>query len=95
MYVLLFGFWLVLNGRITLEILLLGAVITAALAFLLYRFFGYTPRKEGRILRKFPLFLCYLAVLTLEILKASVRMFRFILTSGKNIEMTIITSKPG
>ena len=95
MYALLFLFWLVLNGRITLEIVLTGLVLTAALALLLRIFAGYTLRKEWRFLRKAPLFLAYLAVLIFEILKASFSMFHFILSAGKNIEPALVTFRPG
>ena len=33
MFVLLLLFWLILNGKVTIEILLIGAAISAALTF--------------------------------------------------------------
>ena len=51
MYILLFGFWLLLNGKITLEICLLGAGIVFCMALLESRLFGYRPADEIRLLK--------------------------------------------
>ncbi|MCQ2418400.1 MAG: Na+/H+ antiporter subunit E [Clostridia bacterium] len=91
MYCLLFAFWLVLNGKLTLEVILLGLALTAALGVLLFALFSYTPRREWKLLKKIPLFVCYLLVLLWEIIKANVTMFAFILNERKTIEPTLVT----
>ena len=67
---MLFCFWLLLNGNVTLEIVLLGLAVTALMALLEYTLFGYTPKTEGMLLRKAPVFCAYIPVLMWEILKA-------------------------
>ena len=44
MYLILFGLWLILNGALTVEIVLFGIGITALLAAASYALFGYTPK---------------------------------------------------
>ena len=56
MYIILFLFWLLLNGKVTSEIVLLGLAIVAAMGLLEYRLFGYTPKMELRLMRKAPIF---------------------------------------
>lgn len=91
MYILLFGFWLLLNGKITTEIMLLGIVITAAMGVLEYKLFGYTPAAELRILRKAPVAIAYLPVLVWEILKAGWGVTKVIFFPHNKITPTLVT----
>ena len=78
MYLLLYFFWLILNGRLTWEVALLGLAVVAAVGALAYVLFGYTPRREWRIVKKIPLFMLYVFVLLWEILKANWAVLGFI-----------------
>ena len=49
MFFLLFGFWVLLNGSWTLEIALIGLVVSAALYAFIVKFMGYSPKKEWRL----------------------------------------------
>ena len=80
MLTVLFLLWLVFNGRITTEILALGALITTGLAWLSIHFLGYSFSAEGRLLSKVPLFLVYAAHLFIEIVKANVHVIRLVLS---------------
>ena len=79
MYLLLMILWLILNGRITPELLLLGAVLTAALGLVIRALFGYGPARELRLYRKTPLFLAFAAVLAWQIVKANFSVARIVL----------------
>ena len=46
MFIVLFVLWIILNGRITLEIAIFGAVICGALYLFLYKFMEYSPNRE-------------------------------------------------
>mgnify|MGYP001700756323 CR=1 FL=1 len=46
MFFLLFGFWVLLNGSWTLEIALIGLVVSAALYAFIVKFMGYSPKKD-------------------------------------------------
>ena len=92
MYLLLYFFWLILNGRLTWEVALLGLAVVAAVGALAYVLFGYTPRREWRIVKKIPLFMLYVFVLLWEILKANWAVLGFIVNEHRAIEPTLATS---
>lgn len=83
MYLLLMGLWLLLNGRVTWEILLIGLGLTALLALLIRALFGYGPRRELRLWRKLPLALLYLLNLVWEIVKAAAHVLGFVLIRSR------------
>lgn len=91
MYLLSFCFWLLLNGRLTLEITLVGLVLTAVMALVLYGLFDYTPATEGFVLRKLPLLLVYVVVLVWEILKANLAVCACILRKNRRVEPKLVT----
>ena len=80
MFLLFMAVWLILNGRATVEIILFGLVISAALFYFMCRYMGYNSRKELLLFRLFPLFIRYLWVLVQEIVKANVCVLRLILS---------------
>ena len=71
MYVMIFVLWLVFNGRITLEIVLLGLLFTAVFALFLAKFLDYRPKDNVRTLRRVVLGVIYVAVLIREIVKSN------------------------
>ena len=91
MYIVLFLFWLLLNGKITLEICLLGAGIVFCMALLESRLFGYRPADEIRLLKKVPLMIAYVFVLLWEILKANAVVSRCILFKHYKVTPTLVT----
>ena len=72
MPVLFFVLWIILNGRITLELVVLGILISAGVTYFAYKTAGYIPENDLRIIRNFPLFVVYTLNLLLEIVKAAV-----------------------
>lgn len=80
MLVLFFLVWLILNGRITLEICVFGAVISAVLFYFICRFMDYSWEKERYFWRIVPLSGAYFWVLVKEIVKANVCVLRMILS---------------
>ena len=78
MFVLFFLFWIILNGRITLEITIFGIVISAAIYLFICIFMDYSPKKDLFLVKKIPLVIAYIAVLIREIIKANITMARFI-----------------
>lgn len=91
MYILLFCFWLLLNGKLTAEVCLLGLAITAALAALEYGLFGYKPNRELRAIRKAPLFLAYVFVLLWEIVKAGLLVSKCVLFKKYTVTPKLVT----
>lgn len=95
MYILLYLFWIILNGRVTAEILSIGLVLTVGIGLLMKVLFGYTIKKDIRFLKKAPLFLIYIFVLILEILKASLSTMKCILGRRENLKPVLVNFTPG
>ena len=71
MFLFLFALWLLLNGRVTLEICLFGVVVAGAVyAFSVYAL-GFHPSHEKRLLKRLGGYIAYAAVLIWEIIKAN------------------------
>ena len=83
-----------MNGKITLEICLIGVAATALIGLLMRVLFGYTLALDLRILKKVPLFICYIFVLIWEIIKASAAMFSYIFKDKETVEPVLVTFKP-
>jgi multicomponent Na+:H+ antiporter subunit E len=79
MYVLIFAVWLILNGKVTIEICCFGLVISAALFYFMCRFMGYSMKKELLIWRLLPLMVQYFGVLVAEIVKANLVVLKIVL----------------
>lgn len=90
MYLLIFVLWLIFNGKLTLEIVLFGLALTAALGLLAKLLLGYGPKKELRIYRMLPLFLVYLAVLFWEVFKANLSTMGRVLRGRRSVEPTLV-----
>lgn len=93
MYVVFFFLWIVFNGKITLEIVLLGIIIAAVMYYFTWRFMGYSPGKEIKSFRKIGLGIEYILILFWEIVKANIHVIHFIVTSKYQIEPVIIRFK--
>lgn len=80
MFFFLFALWIVFNGRVTAETVLLGLLFAAAIFTFACRFLDYSLAKEKKIFILAPLLLRYLGVLIVEIVKSTFTACRFILS---------------
>ena len=78
MFFLLFGFWVLLNGRWTAEIAVVGVVVCAALYAFMAAFMGYSPRKEWAIVKRLGRILAYTGYLVGEVVKSAFAVLRLI-----------------
>lgn len=90
MSVLLFLLWLILNGQVTLEIVILGIVLVALVLLAMTRLTDYSFKGELKIWKKVPLALAYVFVLIWEILKANKMVARIILDRRIKVEQTVV-----
>ena len=79
----LFLFWIVLNGKLSVDVVVTGAAVSAALSWFACRVLGISPREERRFLRCLPGVFCYLAYLLGQVLRANLDVIRVILSPGK------------
>jgi len=78
--VFLFLLWIILNGRVTLEICLFGIVIAGAIyGFAVYAL-GYRLQNEMRLWKRLGMYAFYALALIVEIFKANFSVMRIILT---------------
>lgn len=88
----LFALWLILNGRITGEVCLIGLVITAGVYAFCVLALGYSPKHEKGLLKQAWRYAVYFAALLWEILTANVTVMKIILT-GREYHPGIVEIK--
>lgn len=90
MFLLFFAVWVILNGKVTLEICLFGMGISAALFYFICKYMDYSIRSEMLLFRLIPLFFQYFWVLVQEIVKANVAVFKLIMSPELQPEPAIV-----
>lgn len=90
MYLLLLLMWFIFNGRVTLEVLLFGAIICAWLYWFISKHMGFSFKKELTLVKKIPLYLKYAVVLLWEIIKANLAVIRIVLSPKLEIEPVLV-----
>ncbi len=83
MFVLVFLLWMILNGRITAELVIIGLIIAAAVTFFVHKAMNYSFKSDVRVLQNLHLFALYILVLIREIVKASFSVIAGIITRKK------------
>ncbi|MBQ8947273.1 MAG: Na+/H+ antiporter subunit E [Lachnospiraceae bacterium] len=78
MYIILVLFWILLNGRFTIEILIFGLIIAAAVFWFTCRFLDYSVRKDLLLIRSLGMLLMYVVILLKEIFLANCQVLRFV-----------------
>lgn len=78
MPIIFFIFWIILNGNVTLEIVLFGIVISCAVYFFCQKFLRYNIKKEIKLYRKVFRYIGYAALVIWEIAKANVDVLKVI-----------------
>ncbi|MBQ7902250.1 MAG: Na+/H+ antiporter subunit E [Oscillospiraceae bacterium] len=90
MYILLFLLWIVLNARITAEIVAFGLVISGAIYWFMCRYLEYSPKNDIIFLKNLPRAVVYLAVLFVEIIKSSLIAMKFVYSKKMDIQPQIV-----
>ena len=79
MFILLYALWLILNGRITLEICLLGLAISALIYLFMCKFMDFSIKKDLALMSKIGLGIAYFFVLLKEIFVSNFKVMAIIL----------------
>jgi multicomponent Na+:H+ antiporter subunit E len=85
--------WIVFNGKFTLEILIFGIVLSAALYLFTWKVLGYGPKQEKEVLRKLPRMLLYFLLVFKEIVKANWGVLKIVLNPKSKIEPKMVYFK--
>ena len=95
MSVLLFLLWIILNGRVTIEIVIFGVLITAVIMLFAVKAVGYDIHNDARIAGNLPLFVVYTLNLIWEIVKASAAVMGVAFSGKKKPEPVIVEFDSG
>ena len=90
MFILLWLFFVLLNGRLTLEIALIGAAVAGLALLFACRYAGWSLKSEKGFLRRLPRLLVYALYLLKEIAKANLTTLRRVY-SRREVEPAIVT----
>ena len=90
MYILFLLAWIIFNGNITLEILIFGVVIAAAMLAFMCKFMDYSLKKEINVYKKSIYFISYVVLLLREIVKANIAIIPKILTIEEEMDPIIV-----
>ena len=91
MFLILFGLWVVFNGKWTTEIALLGVAVSGLIYAFTCAFIGLSPKKELRYLRNAGRGIAYLWLLLREIFKANWQVLRLIWSPRLEVEPELHT----
>ncbi|MCF0144957.1 MAG: Na+/H+ antiporter subunit E [Eubacterium sp.] len=95
MFILFLGLWLILNGRVTVEILIFGILIDVAVCVLFYKFLGYRFDRDKMFFRNLPLMILYGLNLIREIFVASFQVMAVVWNPGKKPEPVMVEFHSG
>ena len=98
MIILLFLFWIILNGRFTLDwgmlqVVLTGVILIGAVSAFSYKILGYKLSTELRFWKKLPLLIKYFLLLVKEIISSSLKVISLVFSKSKKYEPVVIKFK--
>ena len=91
MFCILFGLWIVFNGKLTLEIALTGIPVCGLIYAFTCKYIGLSPRQELRWMRRAGKAFSYLGFLAGEIAKAGLGVLRLIWSPRMEPEPELIS----
>lgn len=90
MFILLLLLWIILNGKINLEIICIGLLLVSAISYFMYQYLGYTSAAQGRLWRKIGWALWYLGIVFIEVIKSGVAVMKFVVAKEVDIQPQIV-----
>ena len=95
MFILFLLFWIILNGRLTAEILIIGILLSLAVFFFFCRFLGWSLKKDFRLLRNIPFLIPYVLNLVREVLIAAFQVARLVWSPSRKKEPVMVEFHSG
>ena len=78
MFILLFLFWLLINGKITWELVIIGLIVCGLVYAFSCAFLNFSLKKDLRIMKSFHLIIAFLFMLVWEVIKSNWNMITLI-----------------
>ena len=89
MFILLFLFWMLINGKITLELIIIGLIFSALVYLFACAFLRFSFKKDLCLCKNVLLFCIYLILLVVEVMKSNLNIISLI-WSNKQPEPEIV-----
>lgn len=89
MLIALFAVWVILNGKITFEIIWMGLLISVLIYAFMCKFMNFSLKKDIKLCKLVFFAIAYLFVLLWEILKANLTVINIILNKRRPIKQSI------
>ena len=93
MPIIFFIFWIILNGNITVEIVLFGIAITCAVYFFCQKFLRYNIKKEIKLYCHVLRYIGYVALVVWEIAKANMDVLKVIYDFKNKPDSVLVSFK--
>ena len=90
MYLVFLLLWIILNGRVTLEIVLFGMVFSAVFYWFIQKFLGHSLAEDRKWLRRLPRLAKYMVILVFEMIKANRDVIRLVLSPSQEVEPQLV-----
>ena len=90
MFFVYYGLWLLLNGRASGDVLLVGLPVCALVYLFTWKIVGLTPKREWGMLRRVPALAGYCACLVGEIVKANLQVLRLVFSLREEVEPQLV-----
>lgn len=92
MFWMLLVLWIILNGRLSAEVLAIGVLLSGLIYLFAVRFMGYSFGFDRKLMKKLPAFARYCFLLLFEIIKANIDVMHLILSPQYEPEPQLITA---
>ena len=93
MFLILFGLWVIFNGKINLEITLFGLVLSALVYAFCCAFLDYSPKKDLQAAKKLGAAMRYLGLVIVEIAKSNLALIRVVYSLDVEVKPQLVTFK--
>jgi multicomponent Na+:H+ antiporter subunit E len=93
MPILLFLVWMIFNGRITVDVVVTGVIVVAAVTVFQSKFAGWSLQKDMLYVQRLGGIIGFLLQLIVEVLKANVHMILLVLSPKPEIQPKIVYQK--
>lgn len=90
MFILLLLLWIILNGKINVEILCIGILVVSAVSYFMYKNLGYSSSNDGKLMRKIAWGLWFLGIVVIEVVKSGLAVLKFVVEKDINIQPQIV-----
>lgn len=90
MFILLLLFWIILNGKVTSEILIMGVAIAGFVYWLICKYFDYSIKNDISIFKNTFRIIEYIFVLIWEIVKSSITVINMTFVAAIPVQPQIV-----